>query len=122
MRRGKHEDIVRNDNGSARDREQRGEEICRKIRDVLEGKEKIEAIRRPGALSPKLERLAALASVLATQQDLHLVTTAVNACLEVQATPREIMQVLEQTILMAEIPALAYRAAVRKAVEAFQRR
>jgi hypothetical protein len=44
----------------------------------------------------------------------------VNDCLEAQATPREVAQVLEQAILMAEIPAFAYRSTVREAIDAFQ--
>ena len=120
MRRKKHQDIVENGNGPARGSEQRHEEICRKIQDVLQGKEDTDAIHTPGALPPKLERLIALASALATQQDFDIVTIAVNACLEARATPGEIIHVLEQTILMAEIPALAYRAVVRKAVDAVQ--
>lgn len=118
MHRRKHQDIVENDNGPAQDSEQRAEEICRKIRDVLEGKEDVEAIHTPGALPPKLEGLTALASVLATQKDFDIVTIAVKACLETKATPTEIMQVLEQTILMAEIPVPGYRAVVRKAIDA----
>lgn len=89
---------------------------------MLAGRKDVSAIRREGALSPKLEKLIALSSVLATQQGHDTVTTSVNECLEAQATPREIVQVLEQTILMAEIPAFAYRSVVREAIDAFQNR
>ena len=122
MRWRNRKDITETDSGSVEGGGRRGEEICQEIRDVLEGRKDVNAIHTPGVLSPKLEKLVALSSVLATQQDSDVVTTAVNACLEAEATPREIMHVLDQAILMAEIPALAYRAAVRKAIDAFHTR
>ena len=114
--------MAEKDNKLTEDRERKCEEICQEILGVLEGRKDVRAIRRDGALSPRLEKLIALSSVLATRQGHDIVTTSVNECLEAQATPREIVQVLEQTIRMAEVPALAYRSAVRQAIDACQNR
>ena len=73
-----------------------------------------------GTLAPKLKGLIGLGAALAGQRDHEFVETCVIECLRVGATRNEIMEVLRQAILMAEIPAETHTRIVRDSVEAFE--
>jgi alkylhydroperoxidase/carboxymuconolactone decarboxylase family protein YurZ len=95
------------------------EEITKEILGILKERSKAKAIDKAPNLPPKLRELVALSSVLATQQERDKVTACVQACLKSGATPQEVMQVVNQVILMAEIPASFYRSVVTEAIKTF---
>jgi alkylhydroperoxidase/carboxymuconolactone decarboxylase family protein YurZ len=107
---------------SAEDRKWKAEEIYKEILDLIKGRKNSRAIHRKHALSTGQEKLIALSSVLATEQGPEIVASCVHECLHARATPAQIMQVVDQAILMAEIPACVYRTVVREAIEDFRRR
>jgi len=114
--------MVEKNKGSSQDVDRTREEICQEISDVLEGRKDVAALRQDGTLPPRLEKLIALSSVLTTQQGPDAVASCVTGCLELGATPQEIMQVLQKVVLMAEIPVETYTKMVRQAIEAFESR
>jgi alkylhydroperoxidase/carboxymuconolactone decarboxylase family protein YurZ len=56
------------------------------IHKALEGKKDVSALSREGSLSPKLEKLIALGSVIANQRDCDVVAPCVIECLKTGAT------------------------------------
>lgn len=112
--------MVENTNGLPDESKRGHEEICEEIREVLDGTKDVRALRRKGALSPKLEKLVALGSVIASQRERDVVASCVIECLEAGATREEAMEVLRQAILMAEIPAETYTRVVREAIDSFE--
>jgi len=110
--------MLENTNYVPNEEKQKIDEICEEIREVLEGKKDVSALRRQGSLSPKLEKLIALGSVIASKRDRDAVVPCVIECLKTGATREEIMDVLRQAILMAEIPAETYTRIVRDAIDA----
>ena len=112
--------MLENMNGVPNKEKQKIDEIYEEIREVLEGKKDVSALRREGSLSPKLEKLIALGSVVANQRDRGVVVPCVIECLKTGATREEIMDVLRQAILMAEIAAKFYSEIVEKAIDDFE--
>ena len=99
--------------------QQRVEEIHSEIRELHEGTKSPEAFAKGGMLAPKLRGLIGLGAAMAGQRDREFVETCVIECLRAGATRDEIMEVLRQAMLMAEIPAETYTRIVRDAVDAF---
>lgn len=100
--------------------QQRVEEIHSEIRELQEGTKRPDAFAKGGTLSPKLKGLIGLGAAVAGQRDHEFVETCVIECLRAGATRDEIMEVLRQAILMAEIPAETYTRIVRDAIDAFE--
>lgn len=100
--------------------QQRVEEIHSEIRELQEGTKSPDAFAKGGTLAPKLKRLIGLGAAVAGQRDHEFVETCVIECLRAGATRDEIMEVLRQAILMAEIPAETYTRIVCDAVDAFE--
>ena len=96
------------------------DKICEQIHEVLDGTKDVSALHREGSLSPKLEKLIALGSVIASKRDRDVVVPCVIECLKTGATREEIMDVLRQAILMAEVPVKAYSEIVREAIDDFE--
>jgi alkylhydroperoxidase/carboxymuconolactone decarboxylase family protein YurZ len=112
--------MIENMNSVPNEKKQKIDEICEQIREVLEGTKDVSALRREGSLSPKLEKLIALGSVIANKRDRDVVVSCVIECLKTGATREEIMDVLRQVILMAEVPAETYDTIVREAIDGFE--
>jgi alkylhydroperoxidase/carboxymuconolactone decarboxylase family protein YurZ len=112
--------MLENTNYVPNEEKQKIDEICEEIREVLEGKKDVSALRREGSLSPKLEKLIALGSVIASRRDPDVVVPCVIECLKTGATREEIMDVLRQAILMAEVPVKVYSEIVREAIDDFE--
>ena len=112
--------MVENINDVPSEGKQRIDEICEEIREVLKGTKDVSALRREGSLSPKLEKLIALGSVIASKRDRDVVVPCVIECLKTGATREEIMDVFRQAILMAEVPVKTYSEIVREAIDDFE--
>lgn len=112
--------MLENTNNVPNEEKQKIDEICEQIREVLEGTKDVGALRREGSLSPKLEKLIALGSVITNQRDRDVVVSCVIECLKTGATREEIMDVLRQAILMAEVQAETYDTIVREAIDGFE--
>jgi len=66
-------------------------EIYAEIREITNGTRSRDAPKRQGALSPKLRKLIALGSAIATQHGRDVIVSCVADCLEAGATRQEIM-------------------------------
>jgi len=73
------------------------------------------------ALSERLKNLTRLGCAIAIRSDAKI-PSCVENCLRSGATRDEIMEVVGMAILMAEVPANAYRAMVSDAIDDFERR
>lgn len=100
--------------------QQRVEEIHSEIRKLQEGTKSPDAFTKGSKLASELKGLIGLGAAVASQRDYEFVGTCVIECLRAGATRDEIMEVLRQAILMAEIPAETYTRIVRDAVDAFE--
>ena len=112
--------MLENTNDVPNEEKQKIDEICEEIREVLEGTKDVSALRREGSLSPKLEKLIALGSVIASKRDRDVVVPCVIECLKSGATREEVTEVLRQAILMAEVPAEVYSRLVNEAIDDFK--
>jgi len=99
---------------------QKAEEIYSEIRELQEGIKSPDAFAKEGTLSPRLKKLIALGSAIASQREHDVVASCVTDCLEAGAMREEVTEVLRQAILMAEIPAKTYTKIVRDAIDAFE--
>ena len=99
---------------------QKAEEIYSEIRELQEGTKSPNAFAKEGTLAPRLKNLITLGSAIASQRERDVVASCVIDCLEAGAIREEVMEVLRQAILMAEIPAETYTKIVREAVDAFE--
>ena len=112
--------MVENPNDFPDKLKQKYTEIYAEIREIINGTGSIDALKRQGALSPKLRKLITLGSVIATKRGRDTVVSCVDDCLKAGASREEIMEVLRLAILMAEVPAEVYDTTVREAIDGFE--
>ena len=101
------------------DSKEKVEAIYNEIIRMLDTENNEKILFKKNVLSVKLKNLIALGSALASQQSQNVVF-CVKESMETGATQKEIMEVLQVAILMAEIPAEAYTEIVKDAVKAFE--
>jgi len=111
--------MFENTNDVPNEKRQKIDEICSEIQKLLEGTKDPDALSRKGALSPRLKRLIALGSAIATQQQ-SVIASCVAECLRLGATREEITEVLRLAISMAEVPPETYDTIVREAIDSFE--
>jgi len=112
--------MVENPNDSPDKLKQKYAEIYAEIREIINGTRSVEELKGEDALSPKLRKLIALGSAIATKRGCDTVVSCVTDCLKAGASREEIMEVLRLAILMAEVPAVVYDTIVRKAIDGFE--
>ena len=113
--------MVENPNDSADKLKRKHAEVYAEIREIMNGRVSIDALKEKGTLSPKLRRLIALGSAIATQRGREMVESCVADCLKAGANREQIMEVLRLTIVMAEVPVETYDTMVCEAIDSFER-
>ena len=111
--------MLKNPNGIPDENKQKAEEICSEMRELNDGLKSSDEFAKEGMLALRLKNLIALGAAIAGQRDHEFVGSCVVECLKAGATRDEIMEVLRQAILMAEVNAGIYTGIVRKAIDAF---
>ena len=112
--------MLKNSNGISDENKQKAEEISSEIRELYDGIKSPNEFAEAGTLAPRLKKLIALGAAIASQRDHEFVGSRVVECLKAGATRDEIMEVLRQAILMAEVHADTYTRIVRGAIDTFE--
>ena len=108
--------MVENLNDSPDKLKQKYAEIYAEIREIINGTKSLDELKGKGSLSPKLRKLIAMASAIATKRGRDTVVSCVADCLKAGASREQILEVLRLAILMAEIPAEIYDTIVRSSL------
>ena len=98
-------------------RNQELQEIISRIMRLMQGEESISSLQDKATLPLKSKNLITLGAAIACQQELKMIETCVNNCLKSGASIQNIKDVLQQAILMAEVPIDIYTNLINQAIE-----
>ena len=102
------------------DRDIESQEIASKVMRLMRGEESISSSQKNAALPSKSKNLIALGAAIAHQQEPKVVEECINNCLKSGASTQNIKDVLQQAILMAEIPIVIYTNIVNNAIKKYK--
>lgn len=102
------------------ERNQELDEIISKIIELMKGEESTFSLQDKVALPVKSKNLIALGAAIAHQHESKVIEACVNKCLKSGASSQNIKDVLQQAILMAEVPIEIYTNLVNKAIKKYK--